>query len=202
MSNTNIYSSKGQLILKAYFSFFNSPIKRTKNFCHSGLGRKFEFSSLFFGTIGDTKNTSRNSPFVLLKRDIFCGTLVLMAPLSVFSMAVASSVVSASVLLASFKGSDGACAMHSLPRYCRTAFITVKGQEKAGWEDIQPLPSRYILGCQTTLRKTRPLPLKISALGAEGFRAHFFLEKHQLQVNLCQKLLFLHQLPHNMTTDC
>ena len=24
----------------------------------------------------------------------------------------------------------------------------------------------------------------------------------QLQVNLCQKLLFLHQLTHNMTTDC
>ena len=24
----------------------------------------------------------------------------------------------------------------------------------------------------------------------------------QLQVNLCQKLLFLHQLAHNMTTDC
>ena len=23
-----------------------------------------------------------------------------------------------------------------------------------------------------------------------------------LQVNLCQKLLFLHQLTHNMTTDC
>ena len=25
---------------------------------------------------------------------------------------------------------------------------------------------------------------------------------HFLQVNLCQKLLFLHQLTHNMTTDC
>ena len=24
----------------------------------------------------------------------------------------------------------------------------------------------------------------------------------QVQVNLCQKLLFLHQLTHNMTTDC
>ena len=24
----------------------------------------------------------------------------------------------------------------------------------------------------------------------------------QIQVNLCQKLLFLHQLTHNMTTDC
>ena len=25
---------------------------------------------------------------------------------------------------------------------------------------------------------------------------------HGIQVNLCQKLLFLHQLTHNMTTDC
>ena len=24
----------------------------------------------------------------------------------------------------------------------------------------------------------------------------------QVQVNLCQKLLFMHQLTHNMTTDC
>ena len=24
----------------------------------------------------------------------------------------------------------------------------------------------------------------------------------EIQVNLCQKLLFLHQLTHNMTTDC
>ena len=31
------------------------------------------------------------------------------------------------------------------------------------------------------------------------------LSKHwikEIQVNLCQKLLFLHQLTHNMTTDC
>ena len=27
-------------------------------------------------------------------------------------------------------------------------------------------------------------------------------KREQLQVNLCQKLLFLHQLTHNMTTDC
>ena len=26
--------------------------------------------------------------------------------------------------------------------------------------------------------------------------------KNTVQVNLCQKLLFLHQLTHNMTTDC
>ena len=29
-----------------------------------------------------------------------------------------------------------------------------------------------------------------------------FLVQTLLQVNLCQKLLFLHQLTHNMTTDC
>ena len=29
-----------------------------------------------------------------------------------------------------------------------------------------------------------------------------FLHKHSLQVNLCQKILFLHQLTHNMTIDC
>ena len=27
-------------------------------------------------------------------------------------------------------------------------------------------------------------------------------ESERIQVNLCQKLLFLHQLTHNMTTDC
>ena len=27
-------------------------------------------------------------------------------------------------------------------------------------------------------------------------------EFYYVQVNLCQKLLFLHQLTHNMTTDC
>ena len=29
-----------------------------------------------------------------------------------------------------------------------------------------------------------------------------FKQNQQLQVNLCQKLLFLHQTTHNMTTDC
>ena len=32
--------------------------------------------------------------------------------------------------------------------------------------------------------------------------AHQFSRQLLLQVNLCQKLLFLHQLTHNMTTDC
>ena len=31
---------------------------------------------------------------------------------------------------------------------------------------------------------------------------HCKLKIQHLQVNLCQKLLFLHQLTHNMTTDC
>ena len=29
-----------------------------------------------------------------------------------------------------------------------------------------------------------------------------FLHKHSLQVNLCQKIFFLHQLTHNIMTDC
>ena len=35
-------------------------------------------------------------------------------------------------------------------------------------------------------------------------RAFFYrcITLNVLQVNLCQKLLFLHQLTHNMTTDC
>ena len=30
----------------------------------------------------------------------------------------------------------------------------------------------------------------------------FFLQQVSVQVNLCQKQIFLHQLTHNMTTDC
>ena len=29
-----------------------------------------------------------------------------------------------------------------------------------------------------------------------------FKSEYSVQLNLCQKLLFLHQLTHNMTTDC
>ena len=36
--------TKGQLISKGHFVFFNSPKKRTKNFCPSRLGKTFEFS--------------------------------------------------------------------------------------------------------------------------------------------------------------
>ena len=49
--------AKGQLISKGHFGFFNSPKKRTKNFCPSRLGQKFEFSSSFFGRNGDNKKT-------------------------------------------------------------------------------------------------------------------------------------------------
>ena len=47
--------SKGQLISKGLFGFFNSSKKRTKKFCPSRLGQKFKFLSSFFGRIEDTK---------------------------------------------------------------------------------------------------------------------------------------------------
>ena len=49
--STYIVESKGQLISKGLFGFFNSPKKRTKNVCPSRLGQKFEFLSLFIGRI-------------------------------------------------------------------------------------------------------------------------------------------------------
>ena len=51
--------AKGQLISKGLFVFFNSPKKRTKNFCPSRLGQKLTFSKLFFGRIEDTKISFR-----------------------------------------------------------------------------------------------------------------------------------------------
>ena len=48
-------SNKGHLISKGLCGFFNSPKKRTKNFCPSRLGRKLTFSSSFFGRIEDAK---------------------------------------------------------------------------------------------------------------------------------------------------
>ena len=46
-------------------------------------------------------------------------------------------------------------------------------------------------------------PLSI-CIGSGRFRISFLVVSHGnlLQVNLRQKLLFLHQLTHNMTTDC
>ena len=52
--------SKGQLISKGLFVFFNSSKKRTKNVFASRLGQKLKFSSSFFGRIEDTKKTFRN----------------------------------------------------------------------------------------------------------------------------------------------
>ena len=57
---SKVVNVKGQLISKGHFVFFNTPKKRTKTFCPSRLGQKFEFSSSFFGRIGDTKKTFRN----------------------------------------------------------------------------------------------------------------------------------------------
>ena len=51
---------KGHLISKGHFDFFNSSKKRIKKICPSRLGQKFDFSSLFFGRIVDTKKTFRN----------------------------------------------------------------------------------------------------------------------------------------------
>ena len=51
---------KGQLIWKELFGFFNSPKKRMKNFCPSGLGQKLKRSSSFLGRIEDTKISFRD----------------------------------------------------------------------------------------------------------------------------------------------
>ena len=51
---------KDQLILKGLFGFFNSPKKRTKNFCPSRLGQKLTFSISFFGRIKDIKIAFRD----------------------------------------------------------------------------------------------------------------------------------------------
>ena len=47
--------TKGHLISKELFCFFNSSKRRTKNFCPNRLGQKFKFSSSFFGRIEDTR---------------------------------------------------------------------------------------------------------------------------------------------------
>jgi hypothetical protein len=47
--------AKGQLISKGLFVFFNSPKKRTKNFCPSRLGQKLTFSSSFLGELKTLK---------------------------------------------------------------------------------------------------------------------------------------------------
>ena len=52
--------TKGQLISKGLFGFFNSPKKRTANFCPSRLGQKLTFSSSCFGKIDDNKISFRD----------------------------------------------------------------------------------------------------------------------------------------------
>ena len=50
---------------------------------------------------------------------------------------------------------------------------------------------------------TLGFPCCVFQLSYEGFDLLMQEEKKsQVQVNLCQKLIFLHQLNHNMTTDC
>ena len=44
------------------------------------------------------------------------------------------------------------------------------------------------------------LKLDLAEISAE--RDSLTIINEKLQVNLCQKLLFLHQITHNMTTDC
>ena len=46
--------TKGQLIWKELFGFFNSPKRPMKNFFPGSLGQKLTFSSSFFGIIEDT----------------------------------------------------------------------------------------------------------------------------------------------------
>ena len=56
----SVPDGEGQLISKGHAGFFSSPKKRTKNICYTRQEQKFEFSSSFFGRIGDIKNTFRN----------------------------------------------------------------------------------------------------------------------------------------------
>ena len=46
---------EGQLISKRLFDFFNSPKKRTENFCPRRLGQKLTFSSSFLGELKTLK---------------------------------------------------------------------------------------------------------------------------------------------------
>ena len=64
-----IMNTKGQLISKGHFGFFNSSKNWTKHFCSSRLGQKFEFSSSFFGRIEGTQKDifKINWPLVTLQ---------------------------------------------------------------------------------------------------------------------------------------
>jgi len=59
INNGKLNITKGQLISKGLFGFFNSSKKRTKNFCPR-LGQKLKFLSSFFGRIEDIKISFRD----------------------------------------------------------------------------------------------------------------------------------------------
>ena len=70
---------------------------------------------------------------------------------------------------------------------------------KAWTETIHYCSCSEVFTCNhlQTLKKQRKLSFHMQLhLSKEGSRMEYLL------VNLCQKLLFLHQLTHNLTTDC
>ena len=70
--------------------------------------------------------------------------------------------------------------------------VEVQSLKKGNFAFIRSQP------CRITEVTKKP---KASVKGNE--RIYIVGKKIQItQVNLCQKLLFLHQLTHNMTTDC
>ena len=58
----------------------------------------------------------------------------------------------------------------------------------------------------TYQKKERKTWISMQSLHTDAFSRFFFLfglnKNECVQVNLCQKLLFLHQLTHNMTKNC
>ena len=50
--------------------------------------------------------------------------------------------------------------------------------------------------------KNKLLQVVATCQPIQSIKEFFFIGFKQVQVNLCQKLLILHQLIHNMTTDC
>ena len=89
--------TKGQLILKGYFGFFNSPKKRTQYFCPSRLRQQFEFSSLyiFWENCRHQKDTSKLTDLYLhnwiesiLKRGRGADSVLLVLQLYFISMKI------------------------------------------------------------------------------------------------------------------
>ena len=63
------------------------------------------------------------------------------------------------------------------------------------WLSTVLIKTQQFFGCSVTQRANN------SYFGV-AFAQIKLIKKQSVQVNLCQKLLFLHQLTHNMTTDC